>query len=193
MEIKKFSDEWAQIVGNRKDYRTLYIMLMVLITLFVLFVATWLARILANRISTPIAALLEAAGEVRRGNLQHRVTVRAEDELALLVHGFNEMTEALEANGIELDRRRRFTEAILESIPTGVISIGADGSIQRVNRALGKIFPAEQAAQSHAPGRPLLARGHRRNQVPDEARAPHRRGLPPAGAAHRPAARSTWR
>src|ERR1017187_8785418 len=73
LEIKKFSDDWAQIVGNRRDYRTLYIMLMVLITLFVLFVATWLARILANRISTPITAILEAAGEVRRGNLQHRV------------------------------------------------------------------------------------------------------------------------
>ena len=148
LEIKKFSDEWAQIAGNRKDYRTLYIMLMVLITLFVLFVATWLARILANRISTPIAAILEAAGEVRRGNLKHRVTVRAEDELALLVNGFNQMTEALESSGIELDRRRRFTEAILESIPTGVISIASDGSIQHVNRALAKIFPGRQAARA---------------------------------------------
>ena len=148
MAIKKFSDDWAQIAGNRKNYRTLYSMLMVLITLFVLFVAAWLARILANRISTPIAAILEAAGEVRRGNLQHRVTVRAEDELALLVTGFNQMTEALESSGIELDRRRRFTEAILESIPTGVISIGSDGSIQHINQALGKIFPAEQAGKS---------------------------------------------
>ena len=42
-EIKKFSAQWAATVGNRKDYRTLYLMLMVLITLFVLFVATWLA------------------------------------------------------------------------------------------------------------------------------------------------------
>ena len=147
-EIKKFSDDWAQIVGNRRDYRTLYIMLMVLITMFVLFIATWLARILANRISTPITAILEAAGEVRRGNLRHRVTVRAEDELALLVTGFNQMTEALESSGIELDRRRRFTEAILESIPTGVISIGSDGSIQHVNRALAKIFPGGQTAKA---------------------------------------------
>jgi PAS domain S-box-containing protein len=148
MAIKKFSDDWALINSNRKNYRTLYSMLMVLITLFVLFVAAWLARILADRISTPIAAILEAAGEVRRGNLQHRVTVRAEDELALLVTGFNQMTEALESSGIELDRRRRFTEAILESIPTGVISIGSDGSIQHVNQALSKIFPSEQAGKA---------------------------------------------
>jgi PAS domain S-box-containing protein len=58
------------------------------------------------------------------------------------------MTQELETSNLELDRRRRFTEAILESIPTGVISIGADGSIQRVNQALSKIFPAEQAARA---------------------------------------------
>ena len=33
------------------------------------------------------------------------------------------MTQELEANSRELERRRRFTEAILESIPTGVISL----------------------------------------------------------------------
>jgi PAS domain S-box-containing protein len=146
--IKQWSDQWAKILGDRKTIRNLELMLMVLITLFVLFVATWLARILANRISVPITAILEAAGEVRRGNLKHRVLTRAEDELALLVNGFNQMTEALESSAIELDRRNRFTEAILESIPTGVLSIGSDGSIQRVNQALSRIFPAEQVARA---------------------------------------------
>ena len=147
-EFKKYNDQWAQIKGNRKNFRTYYIMLMTLIALFVLFFAQWIARILANRISVPITALLDAASEVRRGNLKHRVNVSAEDELAILVRGFNEMTEELETSAEELDRRRRFTEAILESIPTGVISIGPDGSIQRVNRALSKIFPAEQAVKA---------------------------------------------
>ena len=54
------------------------------------------------------------------------------------------MTEALDANSRELERRRRFTEAILESIPTGVISISSDGRILRVNRALRELFPQEK-------------------------------------------------
>src|SRR5258707_12839469 len=58
------------------------------------------------------------------------------------------MTEALENNSKEMDSRRRFTEAILESIPTGVISLTADGRIQRVNRALLGIFPEEQVARA---------------------------------------------
>jgi PAS domain S-box-containing protein len=74
--------------------------------------------------------------------------VAAIDEMATLVKAFNEMTEALEANSKELESRRRFTEAILESIPTGVISLTADGRIQRVNRALMGIFPEEQVARA---------------------------------------------
>jgi PAS domain S-box-containing protein len=58
------------------------------------------------------------------------------------------MTSELETSSRELDRRRRFTEAILESIPTGVISITADGSIGRVNHAISKIFPADQVARA---------------------------------------------
>ncbi len=80
--------------------------------------------------------------------MSHRVNVRAADELGSLVRGFNQMTQELEANSSELDRRRRFTEAILESIPTGVISISADGAIQRVNRALSQIFPGDAVAKA---------------------------------------------
>jgi two-component system, NtrC family, nitrogen regulation sensor histidine kinase NtrY len=64
------------------------------------------------------------------------------------VRAFNEITEALETNSKELEARRRFTEAILESIPTGVISLTSDGRIQRVNRALLGIFPEEQVARA---------------------------------------------
>ena len=74
--------------------------------------------------------------------------VGAIDEMATLVNAFNEMTEALETNSKELEARRRFTEAILESIPTGVISLTSDGRIQRVNRALMGIFPEEQVARA---------------------------------------------
>ena len=146
--IEKYNQQWGEIRKGSKNFKLFYVMLMAVITLFVLFVATWIALFLSKQISIPISALLDAAREVRRGNLKHRVQVRATDELASLVRGFNQMTQELEASSLELDRRRRFTEAILESIPTGVISIGADGSIQRVNRALSRIFPAQQAARA---------------------------------------------
>jgi PAS domain S-box-containing protein len=145
-EMEQISNNQARLFEQRHSIRTESAKFMVLITLFVLSVATWIALFLAKQISVPIAALLEGAGEVRKGNLRHRVNVRAADELGSLVRSFNQMTQELEAGNRELDARRRFTEAILESIPTGVISIGSDGSIRRVNRALSKLLPATQVS-----------------------------------------------
>ena len=143
-EIASQAGEWRDMWDTWKSARVLYNWMLTLITVFVLFVAVWLALFLAKQISVPISALLGAAGEVRKGNLSARVEVSATDELGDLVRAFNRMIEELEGSGRELDRRRRFTEAILESIPTGVISIGPDGAIRRVNRALSNIFPADQ-------------------------------------------------
>jgi PAS domain S-box-containing protein len=145
-EIQRYIADYQQLANKRKSIRQFYLLLLLLITLFVLFVATWIALFLAKQISNPISALLDAAGEVRKGNLGYRVQVRAIDELATLVRAFNEMTQELEANSRELERRRRFTEAILESIPTGVLSLSSDGRIQKVNRALSQILPAERVA-----------------------------------------------
>src|SRR6185295_9135742 len=139
-EIGRYVREYDQLATGKRNIRNLYLLFLLLIALFILFVATWIALMLSRQIIVPISALLVAAGEVRRGNLGHRVKVAAVDELATLVRAFNEMMHELEANSRELESRRRFTEAILESIPTGVISVNADGRIQRVNRALHGIF-----------------------------------------------------
>jgi two-component system, NtrC family, nitrogen regulation sensor histidine kinase NtrY len=146
--IQQFMEEQNQQASRRKFYHDTYFLLICLITLFVLFFAAWSAQILSRQISVPISALLGAAQEVRRGNLAYRVRVNAIDELATLVRAFNEMTGELEANAQELEARRRFTEAILESIPTGVISVSADDRIERVNRALAGIFPREIAGSA---------------------------------------------
>jgi PAS domain S-box-containing protein len=143
-EIDRYRAEYDRLAQDRRETRRFYVLLLFLITLFILFFATWLALFLSRLISIPLTALLHAAEEVRGGNLAHRVRIGAIDELGLLVKAFNEMTAELESSRGELDNRRRFTETILESIPTGVISLSADGRILSVNRALKGILPAEQ-------------------------------------------------
>jgi two-component system nitrogen regulation sensor histidine kinase NtrY len=143
-EIDRYMAEYGQLAAQKKNIRTLYLLFIVAIALFILFVATWIALLLSRQIIAPISALLVAAREVRKGNLSHRVRAKAIDELATLVRAFNEMMQELEANSHELESRRRFTETILESIPTGVLSVSADGRIQRVNRALQRLLPQQQ-------------------------------------------------
>jgi two-component system nitrogen regulation sensor histidine kinase NtrY len=147
-EIERHMSEYNELAAQQKKIRNLYLLFLLVIALFVLFVATWIALLLSRTISGPISALLVAAGEVRRGNLGYRVQTRALDELATLVRAFNEMMHELEANSRELESRRQFTEAILESIPTGVISLAPDGRIQRVNRALHGLLPETQIARA---------------------------------------------
>ena len=147
-EIDRYMAEYSQLAAQKKNIRTMYLLFILMIALFILFVATWIALLLSRQIISPISALLVAAGEVRKGNLGHRVRAKAIDELATLVRAFNEMMQELEANSRELENRRRFTEAILESIPTGVLSVNAEGRIQRVNRALQGLLPQEQVERA---------------------------------------------
>jgi two-component system nitrogen regulation sensor histidine kinase NtrY len=147
-QIALYLGRIAELDAQKKPFYNFYILMQALIALFTLFVSTWIARLLAKQISGPIAALLRAADEVGEGNFSYRVEVGALDELAGLVRGFNEMTRQLQANRGELEARRRFTEAILESIPNGVISVSADGWIQKVNGALKKIFPEPEVERA---------------------------------------------
>jgi len=168
-EINRSIAEYEQLRLGRKATRATYLLLLALITLFILFVATWIALFLAKQINVPIAALLAASDEVRQGNLSYRVDVPAIDELASLVKSFNEMTAALEMNARELERRRRFIEAILDNVPTGVVSVSAAGEIQRVNRALSQIFGAERVQAAR-----LLSDLLPREQAPEVRRLMNR-------------------
>jgi PAS domain S-box-containing protein len=145
-EINLQIRDYDKLASGRKETRSFYLRLLVLITLFILFVATWVALFLARQITSPVTALLDAVRAVRGGDLSYRVLTPATDEFATLVRAFNEMTQNIQAGREELDNRRRFIETVLESIPTGVISLSHDGSIQLVNQALGLIFPPAQVA-----------------------------------------------
>ena len=143
--IEDYHHAFAQMSSWQRAVKINYLWFLTVIALFILFVASWLAHYLARQISGPISAVLGAIQEVSRGNLGYRLKITAVDELAQLVSGFNRMTGDLEANRSEIEARRRFTEAILESIPTGVISVDATGAVQLVNNALTEIFPDAHA------------------------------------------------
>src|SRR5262249_12883069 len=78
-QIDRSIHEYDQLAAGRKNIRKIYLLFLLLIALFILFVATWIALLLARQVSVPISALLVAASEVRKGNLGHRVQVKAID------------------------------------------------------------------------------------------------------------------
>lgn len=115
------------------------------LTFFLIFASSWTAFYIARGLTAPIKALAEGADEIAQGNFAHRVDVLAEDELALLVANFNQMSERLEANSDELNERQKYIETVLESLPTGVISFDANNRIGTINRAAINILRLENA------------------------------------------------
>jgi two-component system, NtrC family, nitrogen regulation sensor histidine kinase NtrY len=161
---KDFSQTVRQVEASQKRYydlarerrivRRTYMGLLLLLTMTVLFVTTWLALFLAKIVTRPLSALAEATQAISRGRLDYRVDVSSADEIGDLVRSFNRMAEDLEGSrrqieassrdlsavNSELDQRRRQTETILENIPTGVLSLDGDLHITHVNQALRRMF-----------------------------------------------------
>jgi PAS domain S-box-containing protein len=148
----------TQIYQQQKEHLRLYkreiLLTLFLITLLLVFSTTWVALFLSKQVTVPIQALAEATRELSRGNFDHRIDVQAQDELGTLVRSFNRMAEQLEegrqqitafTNSLEeaveeRERRRKLMEAILENIPTGVVSLDPSGAVTRVNGAVIEIL-----------------------------------------------------
>ena len=113
------------------------------LTFLLIFASTWTAFYIARGLTVPIKALAEGADEIAQGNFFHRVDTFAEDELALLVASFNQMSSKLEENSAELRERKRYIETVLESLPIGVISLDHAGRVGTINKSAVKMLRLE--------------------------------------------------
>src|SRR6202161_1522845 len=145
---------YAEQKQRLRAFKREILLTLIAVTLILLSSTTWIALRLSKQVTVPIQGLAEATREISRGNFDHRIEVEAQDELGTLVRSFNRMTEqlgegrrqineftqSLEQAIEERERRRKLMEAILENIPTGVVSLDASGDVARVNTAVATIL-----------------------------------------------------
>ncbi|MEW6720721.1 MAG: ATP-binding protein [Thermodesulfobacteriota bacterium] len=144
--------------------RASYIGVLILITLLIVFAASWMGIYLARRITVPVQLLAEGTDRVARGDLDATIDYRSDDEFGTLVGSFNRMTADLKAmqgnlaeahaslttTYEELRRRTQFIETILDNISTGVIVIDRHARIAMINKVAGRLLEVspEEAAGS---------------------------------------------
>jgi PAS domain S-box-containing protein len=157
-EIESDTNTYLQLRQGLRAFKREILLALSVATVILIFTTIWVALYLSKQVTVPIQALAEATREISRGNFEHQIDVRAEDELGTLVRSFNRMTEqlgqgrrqineftlSLEQAIEEREGRRKLMEAILENIPTGVISLTSNGEIARKNSAIPSIL-GEQA------------------------------------------------
>jgi two-component system nitrogen regulation sensor histidine kinase NtrY len=152
-EIEQSQQQYWELHQQRKAIRRTYMGFLLLLTALVLFASTWLALFLSKLVTRPLVALAEATREMASGRLDTRVDVAAQDELGELVKSFNSMAEEMETSrekidnstrelamaNVEIEERRRYLETILETIPTGVLSLDAQRRVTRINTAFRRL------------------------------------------------------
>lgn len=159
--VEKSRSDFEALKNRETSIRQMGFSILGLLTFLLIFASTWTAFYVARGLTVPIKALAEGADEIARGNLKYRVNVAAEDELALLVGAFNQMSSKLEENSTELQERRRYIETVLQSLSTGVISFDAQNRMTTINRAAVRMLKLEEESFQLFPLANLVGSGNR--------------------------------
>jgi two-component system nitrogen regulation sensor histidine kinase NtrY len=143
--------EYKALEERRSDIQLFFTLLYGVVALLLLLAAVWTGLVFANRLTRPISALVGATERVRAGDLSVRVTEGpVGDEIAALSRAFNRMTGQLDSQRAELveantqiDNRRRFTEAVLYGVSSGVLGLDRERRIFLPNQTALDLLAGE--------------------------------------------------
>ncbi len=148
-DIHSGARDYQTLYRARNRIRNTYLLLLFILTTLVFFASSWLALFLSKQVTRPVEALADAMDAVAAGRYAHRVNVAATEELGELVQSFNRMAEDLEgsralaetsttqlsAANRALEERRSELETVLETIPSGVVTLDPHMCVLQANRA----------------------------------------------------------
>ena len=152
--IRSGADEYLQLYRSRRVIRTTLSLTLLLVTVFVFFSSVWLAVFLSKQITRPVEALADAMDAISAGKYEQRVGDVATGEMGDLVRSFNHMASDLEtsrqlaqtaqaqltAANLAVEERRRELETIVDTIPSGVVTLDGAGVVLQANRAFAALM-----------------------------------------------------
>jgi PAS domain S-box-containing protein len=158
--IRSGAAAYWNLFRSRNSIRATFFLMLLLITVVVFFSSVWLALFLSKQITRPVEALADAMDEIAAGKYEHRVGLVTTGEMAELVRSFNHMAADLDASrqlaesssaqltaaNRAIEERRRELETIVETIPSGVVTLDGAGMILQANRAFGALLGQSENA-----------------------------------------------
>jgi len=152
--IRAAADAYWALSRERRQIRSLYMVLLLLTTGLALFACCWLALHLSKQVTRPVESLADAMEAIADGDYARRVPESATEELGELAASFNAMASDLETARVTAERstaqlsevnatlqqRRTELETIIETIPNGVITLSPERHIVLANRAFSEML-----------------------------------------------------
>jgi len=163
---------YDRLTGSARMLQLQFNLALVAVSLLLVGLAIWFALRFADRQVEPLTDLVGAARKVGQGNFALRLEGRTgADEIGLLNRAFNRMTAQLEKQtralvsaNRQIDDRRAFMEAVLESVTAGVISVDDDNRVALMNSSAQALLAPVGAAA--AEDRSMI--GHSLDQLAPE-------------------------
>ena len=139
-QISRSYEQYKHSMFLKTPIKNSYILTLLLITLVIIFAATWFGLYLAKGITVPIQQLAEGTHAVAQGNWDYQIEASGDDEIGTLVDSFNGMTRDLKQMTFEIERRGRYMETLLANVNAAVIAVDAGGQITAWNKAAERMF-----------------------------------------------------
>ena len=163
--VEKILSDFANLKPGAQLIRMSYMILMIVMTLLIVFSATWLGFYVARAIGGPLQSLSEATREIALGNYSINLKPETDDETGQLVDAFNVMAadlrkhqdrnesvqRDLRLSNHELDRYIRYIETVLKHISAGVLATDSRDRVTSFNAAAERLLgiSAEEAVGKH--------------------------------------------
>ena len=169
-DISAAHEEFRNLNPLQYPLKSIYLSILILMTLVILLAATWFGFYLARELSVPLEVLGLATLRVSKGDYQPVVLGTGSQEMNRLIGNFNQMTEnlarskreVLEANHHltetleRLDEHSRYIHVVLSNVTTGVISVDQNGVITTINRHAGDLLQIDPEKYVQHPVRSVL-------------------------------------
>jgi len=137
--------------------KSIYVIILLLMTLVILFCATWFGFYMAQHLSGALSELGQATRRIAKGDYRPVTILHGETEVLELAENFNSMAAQLETSQKEvgaananlqetlsrLDERSRYIEVVLSNVSTGVISLDTQDHITTINDRAATLFHAQ--------------------------------------------------
>jgi two-component system nitrogen regulation sensor histidine kinase NtrY len=180
---------YRQLKTVKRPIKTTQFITLTLVTLLIIFAATWFGFHLAKTITVPLTELAQGTNRIAHGDYDFFIDMEGPDEIGTLVNAFNRMTADLKTSKArldeaqremahtnrELERRRRYMEIVLRNVAAGVIAANAEGEITTINPSAERLLRLRAGSVMGRNWRSLL--GDEERRMLDSLLA----GLPPDG------------
>jgi two-component system nitrogen regulation sensor histidine kinase NtrY len=171
-DISSAYEDFRDVNPLEYPLKSIYTIILFLMTLVILLAATWFGFYLAKQLSIPLVLVGRATRRVADGDYSEVAVQSGSEEIMELVKSFNLMTsnlakserevtqaqENLEITLENLDKHSRYVEVVLANVSTGVLAVDPEGIITTLNRKAGQLLNVDPSDYVGRTVKELLSR-----------------------------------